>query len=130
MIRVDIDLLYLSNDYIWLYENTPFTGIGYELENGVLSIEANYRDGILDGATKIYEDDKITEEEIWLNGVMISKKEFYFSGSIKLEKIYEFGICVITKYFNEKGEMTCKEEINEENTSFELLQTLKKSIQS
>jgi hypothetical protein len=130
MIRVNIDLLYLANDYFWYYEGHLFTGIGYEMEDGILAVESSYQEGMLDGITKIYENSHLSEEITYFNGNMIATKELYCSGEIKLENTYDFGICISTRYFDEQGGFIHEQLIDEKNPSFELLQILKRSIDS
>jgi hypothetical protein len=71
MIRVNIDLLYLANDYFWYYEVHLFAGIGYEMEDGILAVESSYQEGMLDGITKIHENAvDMSIDRCWFVGVL------------------------------------------------------------
>src|SRR5690606_31851379 len=84
-------------------------------ENGKLSREIHWKNGIKDGKEIIYsEDGKKTEEFLWADGKIKATMEWYLNGKPKLREVFDGDTKSLEKYYDngqlwEKGTyLRCK----------------------
>ena|SRR5476649_1644628 len=101
MFRADYEELNPSDDFLLMcYAGEPFSGIAFENdEDGVLIMEANFFEGQKNGVSRewLNSGNLLREEFFALNALHGPSREWYDNGLIKVDSIYELGICVKEK---------------------------------
>ena len=73
-------------------QKTPFTGVleNYD-EKGVLDARAEFKNGVMDGYSKLYyPSGKLSSEATFKNGVQVGiQKDYYEDGKLKMELNYK-----------------------------------------
>lgn len=103
--RIDIEDIDFD-DYVYYYEGKPYTGVAYELDDeGRLRSELTFFCGLPDGRwCDYYENGNLSGEDFYKLGQSHGQtREWYPDGTIKKEKVFEFGICTIKKKWNPDG---------------------------
>jgi antitoxin component YwqK of YwqJK toxin-antitoxin module len=105
--RIDIEDIDFD-DYIYYYEGKPYTGVAYELDgDGKLRSELTFFCGLPDGRwCDYYENGKLSGEDFYKLGQSHGQnREWYPEGTLKKEKVFEFGICTIKKKWDANGKL-------------------------
>lgn len=109
MLRVSIDELKWHEGHgVYLHQETPFTGIAFELgRTGTLEAETEYLDGLRHGLQKMwYPDGAIASEGTFQNDVIHGTfREWHPDGTLALEQVGEFGILLSEKAWDERGQV-------------------------
>lgn len=86
----------------------PFTGLTYELfDNGRISYYCYYVNGFPEGdLVKLYANGTICSISKMKRGQSAEKAEWYQDGKIKEEGMYNCGICISSKKWDEQGNLT------------------------
>ena len=88
-------------------EKTPYTGVLQNInEKGVLVSEAEYKDGKMNGFSKLYYPNrKLQSEATFKNDVQEGiQKDYYENGKLKKKILYKNGMKNgITKFYDENG---------------------------
>lgn len=128
---VDDSEITMTEDYEYLYQGEPFTGIAVEYYEGFLLGEENYRDGMLHGLAKRWhlESEQLASLKSYENNAVVGvRKEWYESGQLKLEEEIEEGIALRRTVWDQFGDVVEEYRVEEDEDPFlyELLQ-LKRS---
>lgn len=102
-----------------VYNDELYTGIGYTLyNNGNLRTLAYYKDGFAFGICRSWYDDGQLSKEIELIHGQANGKEtkWYHNGRIKSIAIYEFGIEVEYKKWDEEGVLCVSRTIDQNDS--------------
>jgi len=86
----------------------PFTGLTYELYNSVqLAHYCFYKDGFSHGEyVKFYKSNNMKSKQYMEYGRITGKEEMWFeSGNLKSVAIYDLGICLNLKEWDDKGNL-------------------------
>ncbi|WP_055076247.1 toxin-antitoxin system YwqK family antitoxin [Pseudanabaena sp. 'Roaring Creek'] len=130
LLRVDYDLLEPSDDFlIEFYEGIPFTGIAYENHlNGSLLSETPFTNGYKNGIEREWSESGILIEEVNLednqaNGLL---HKWHCNGQLKCEGMFEMGVCLWMKEWDETGNLTRDYVIDEKSSDFIFLRGQRK----
>jgi antitoxin component YwqK of YwqJK toxin-antitoxin module len=130
--RINEELLDYDDDQS-LHEGLPFTGIGYlEYPDRSLKKESIYVDGYEQGLCREWYPNKQLKRE-WTadHGTAVGEvKTWYEDGKIKSIALYEFGIEILFKEWDERGILTAKREIDINSELYEYLMTKRDSIKT
>ena len=105
----------------------PFTGIAYESDqDGNLIYYCYYEDGFSQGAyVEFYEDGNVKSIQNMKRGrTHGSEKIWRKDGALQLEAIYEYGICVYVREWDEKG-MLIQEKLYPTKEDLEMIERQK-----
>jgi antitoxin component YwqK of YwqJK toxin-antitoxin module len=108
----------------------PFTGLACEcFADGRVRSEAHLVDGHQNGlATEWYQNGQIMCERMYLgDGLHGVSKEWYTNGQLKSELVCEYGVCLESKEWDDKGLLTKHFHLQRTDPDYEIL-TLKRSI--
>ena len=106
--RVDMDELTFTDDYIYTYNDIPFTGVGYELgEDGRLISEVTYENGSDVGLAREWDENGqlIRERIAGRPGEKTTWKEWHPNGILKEEGESFNGRCVFVRQWDENGRL-------------------------
>ncbi|MBW3502426.1 toxin-antitoxin system YwqK family antitoxin [Janthinobacterium sp. NKUCC08_JDC] len=131
MFRIDYEELNPSDDFLVMhYDGKPFTGIAFENdENGVLVTETGFIEGQKNGVSREWSNsgDLIREEWFALNSLHGPSREWHDNGSIKIDSLYELGICINKKEWDKNGNIIKNYQIDEGGPQFSTLKKLRSS---
>ncbi|QVL30218.1 hypothetical protein KIH39_15300 [Telmatocola sphagniphila] len=129
MIRVNTDLIEFTDDYVYLLDGKPFTGVGYETDDdGVIRLEIEFQSGMQHGITReFYPTGQLKREAQYqqntLDGIVIEWDE---TGVLEREEAYERGVCLRRKARDLTGQLSVCYELNENDPLFSTLQLLRR----
>jgi antitoxin component YwqK of YwqJK toxin-antitoxin module len=128
MNRVNADEIELTNDYVYLWDGRPFTGIAFELddhENIVSEIE--FRNGLQMGTTRAYyPKGRLKREAQYENATLHGfARDWNEEGLVTSEEEYERGICIRRKTRDSTGNLSISYELKETDPQFEILRLLR-----
>jgi hypothetical protein len=123
LIKVQEKELGYSSYHFYEYPepDQPFTGIAYETyPNGQIKSDKSYFKGIQKGFEREWYSNGQLEHECGMEaGVAdIFYKEWYINGQLKGDEIYENGIGIINKVWDEKGNLLSEEYLEQDKSSF------------
>ena len=131
MIKVDYEQLEPSDDHLVLvYEEMPFTGIALEKsELGQMLTETSFVNGQRNGISKEWSDSNvlIREQHFVFDALHGQARQWHDNGQIWTEGLYELGICLHEKEWNECGEIVRDYQLNEACEQFRTLLLLRSS---
>lgn len=102
------DDIYMGDDRRWYRDDKPIQGaIKSRFKNGALSQEANFKDGVEDGAwIWYYENGQRQSETHYQNGVKEGIESFYFdTGLRERENTWSNGMLTATQYWTAEGKL-------------------------
>jgi antitoxin component YwqK of YwqJK toxin-antitoxin module len=105
---VPVDQIDFADDYLFMYKGTPFTGVGREYTSDqVLVCEMTFSQGIREGPEKIWYPSGVIKEErsyrsSTLQGIC---RKWDPTGRLRHEDVYELGICLESKEWDEGGDL-------------------------
>jgi antitoxin component YwqK of YwqJK toxin-antitoxin module len=130
MSRVNTDDIEFTDDYRYMWNGLPFSGIGFDAgEDGTLLSEMEFREGILDGmARDFYPSGCVKSESQYRNNTLDGTvREWSQEGILQRVETYERGICIRRQVRDESGQLTLNYELDENDPQFELLQMLRRT---
>ena len=128
MIRVNTDLIEFTDDYVYLLDGQPFTGIGYEAnDDGEIISEMEFQDGMQHGVTKGYHlAGQVKREAHYkyntLDGFV---RDWDDAGLLEREEEYEMGVCIRRKTRDSSGYLQISYELSESDPLFNTLQLIR-----
>ncbi len=125
MDRVPYDRLdYPGEDGLHYYRGKPFTGISYQERNAVLASEQEYRQGLAWGRGRTwFPSGAVASEHHSVEGVFEGlRRVWYENGSLMSEEMFEFGICVWRKRWDEEGELIEDYQLKKSDADYKTLQ--------
>jgi antitoxin component YwqK of YwqJK toxin-antitoxin module len=128
MSRVNSHDLEFTNDYLYLLDGHPFTGIGVEYsERGNVLSEIEFRSGMQHGKScSFFPSGKLRREAHYENNTLHGTvREWDSSGGLVCEEVYERGICIRKSALDSSGSLTTYYEISEADPQFEILQLVR-----
>lgn len=129
--RVDEEYFDSDGD-LTLYNGVPFTGIGFDpFPSGEgIEYETTYKDGLPHGMSrKWHSSGKLAYEVECKNGAVHGKETYWYpDGSVKSEAIYEYGIKISLKAWDEQGQLIEEFEIDPGSTNYALLQKYRREL--
>ncbi len=128
-IRLQQNELEFTNDHLAFWKGKPFTGVIYDLhKNGKTWSEMSYVNGYQEGLTREWsESGNLLTTENWRSGYLHGiKQEWFIHGSQKRKAIYEFGILVNNKEWDDSGSLVQNFKISQKDLSYSLLITIRK----
>lgn len=124
MKRVPNQSLDYREDDLYYHDDEPFTGVAYFLDKaGRLKAEHEYRNGMRWGISKGWQGGGAPDyEESWSQGLLHGlHREWSEIGRCVAEEMYEYGICLWAKRWDDAGEMIQETELKETDPDFETL---------
>jgi len=129
MFRVDYEELNPSFDFLLMeYAGKPFSGIAFENnEDGLLISEDSFIEGQKSGVSRKWSDsgNLICEEWLALNSLHGPSFEWYENGLIKIDSLYELGVCLVEKKLDQHGKVVKHYRIDEDGPQFSILKKLR-----
>ena len=118
----DLDIDWRYQQYIW--QDKPFNGVAYFLDsNGALEAEQDYEDGFKRASRQWYEAGKLEDEYHYGRyGLHGPKREWYPSGQMKSDALYEYAILLSQKEWDAQGHLTRDYQIEETSADYIELQ--------
>lgn len=128
-VRVNEELLDADGDLV-IFNEKPFTGTGFDPfpDGGGVEYETTYKNGLPHGfKRRWYTASKLCYEVACYNGLKHGDEtHWYPNGSMKLRAIYEYGIKVASKSWNQEGQLESEFMLSPDSTNFALLQSRRK----
>ncbi|MDY6992822.1 MAG: hypothetical protein SVR94_09500 [Pseudomonadota bacterium] len=128
--KIDEELFESDGD-LTIYDGMPFTGIGYDPfpNGGDVEYETSYKAGLPHGYKRKWHDsNQLAYEITYINGLKHGKEVHWYSdGEVKSESMFEFGIKVHSKTWDEKGNIIDQFSIDPESSNYKLLMQRRKS---
>jgi antitoxin component YwqK of YwqJK toxin-antitoxin module len=124
MQRVNVSEIEFTDDFCYRYEGAPFTGVAEEYErDGRLKCEMSFVNGIQEGISREWSSTGILiSETAYRNNTLHGRRlDWRENGTKESEKIYEFGICVESKEWDEKGTLVREFHLEESDPQYALL---------
>lgn len=118
------DLWYDEHRGLYTLHGVPFTGVTFTIEWGVLTFEAEYRDGLRSGLLRRWH----RGEELAAGGTFLADtiqgiyREWHRNGQLALEQVGEYGILLSEKKWDEQGRLVKEYAIEEGTGDWESLQ--------
>jgi antitoxin component YwqK of YwqJK toxin-antitoxin module len=106
--RINYDDLYLEDNMRYTFGGKVFTGIAFELyEDGSLRVEDTMVDGINEGASDQYfRSGRLqSKEQLHQRSLHGLCRYWYESGQLRAEKLYEHGVLIEDRVWNEDGKL-------------------------
>src|SRR5689334_8629353 len=103
MNRVDIDTLEVSDGYTHLFEDRPFTGVGYETGlGGKIVSEISFIDGIQTGVARDFDPQgNVILEANYMGGQLHGRlRKWTQTGVLVADELYEFSTLATGRYWN------------------------------
>lgn len=128
MLRVNTDLIEFTEDYVYLLDGKPFTGVGYETnDDGAIISEMEFQNGMQHGTTRgFYPTGQIKREAQYqhntLDGLV---RDWDETGVLEREDEYERGVCVRRKSRDSSGQLSVCYQLDENDPQFTTLQLLR-----
>src|SRR5262245_39507963 len=116
MIKVSTDDIEFTDDYTYLWNGQPFSGIGIELDEvGTLVSETEFQDGMQHGTTRsYYPSGRVKREAQFENNTLHGfLRDWAEDGLLEREEEYERGVCIRRKLRDQAGELSLCYELNE-----------------
>ena len=109
------------------FKGKPFTGIGFEIQNGQIINETSYVDGAEDGPERSWYPNGQLESvgENKLNRPHGQFKTWYPSGQLKSEGLVEAGYVIWRKEWDEEGSLIVEDKIEDHSDGLKDLQSAK-----
>ncbi len=126
---INEDDLYLCEDGSYEWEDKPFTGIAQTFyEDGTLSGEERYVDGLLDGVSRyFYGPNQLLGIETFRRNCRHGEaKEWWANGKMRRDAQLDNGFLVREKRWNEDGALTVDFLLSEDDPQYELLRSARK----
>lgn len=117
------DLLY-EDDGTYSHEGMPFSGIACDFfPDGRVKSEVQFVNGHQEGVAKEwYDNGQIKFEGMYLgDGLHGVSKEWHPNGQLKEESLCEFGICLESKEWDEKGFPIKRFQLDPTNAAYQML---------
>lgn len=131
MFRVDYEELNPSFDFLLMeYAGELFSGIAFENNvDGLLISEDSFIEGQKNGVSREWSDsgNLICEKWFALNSLHGPSREWYENGLIKIDSLYELGVCLFEKKLDQKGNVVKDYRIDEDGPQFSTLKKLRVS---
>ena len=131
MSRVDYEELEPSDDYlIMLHDGNPFSGVAFErMQDGNLISETTFVEGQKSGISKEWSSSgTLIREQFFLFYAHHGRScEWYESGAPKIDGLYELGVCIHEKAWDESGNEIKSYVIDETSAQFATLEKLRVS---
>ena len=107
-----------------LSAEAPFTGVAFSIEWGVLTAEAEYREGLRSGLLRQWHrGGGLVAEGTFLAGtIQGSYREWHRNGQLALERVGEYGILLSEKKWDEQGRLVTQYAIEEGSEDWKSLQ--------
>lgn len=128
MNRVNVAFIDLTDDYLYVMNGQPFTGIAYEPnDDGVIISEIEFRNGVQAGITRGFFPTGVMkrESEYEYNTLHGFAREWNEEGVLESECEYERGICLRRRMLDSTGQLTLYYELQEGDPQFATLQLLR-----
>lgn len=125
--RVNVELIDFD-DYVYYYENKPYTGVAIELyPDDKLRSELSFYCGLPDGVWRDwYESGQLSGEDNYKLGLHHGlHQEWYPDGQLKTEQNFEYGICVWMRSWNEHNELIEEYKIDPGSDEFKELERMR-----
>lgn len=130
MNRVNTDLIEFTDDYVYLFNGQPFTGIGYETnDQGLVISEMEFQSGMQHGTTRgFYPSGQVKREAQYQHNTLDGfVRDWSENGVLEREEEYEKGVCVRRKVVDSSGQLVLSYELSENDPQYETLQLLRKA---
>lgn len=108
MLEIDDALIEVTEDYTYLYQGEPFTGIGHVKLDGQLIRETTYLQGAKEGLERDWDVDtgQLLSEQNFVNNVPEGlSQSWYENGQLKSQMENELGITVRRKVWDQQGNL-------------------------
>ena len=126
MAIIDRDELYFLEDGTYEWQDKPFSGIAreYRPDKSVVS-ESEFVDGMQDGFTRgYYPSGKLYTETHWVkNSHHGPARVWYENGQMERDALYEHGILVKEKKWDDSGQLLKDFQITEDHPLFKILES-------
>jgi antitoxin component YwqK of YwqJK toxin-antitoxin module len=129
MIVIDDDELFWLYDGTYEWQDRPFTGIARSYyTNGDVSGEIEYVDGLQHGLARFfYAPGKLMGESHWRkNSLHGPKSEWFPSGNVRREALFEHAYLVRDRQWDESGNLMKDFTLTEDHPNFRLLEMSRK----
>ncbi len=125
--RINHDDLDYTDELIFEWQEKPFTGIAYELEDDTLQSEISYIDGVQQGITREwYLSGQLKIECLYKNGSLHGYyREWFKNDQMKTDRLYELAVLVRKKDWDVNGVLLEDFEIDEQHQQYSLLEKLR-----
>jgi antitoxin component YwqK of YwqJK toxin-antitoxin module len=123
-------LAYDSSEDAYYLDGKPFTGVAFTAaKDGFERSESEYRDGLRWGPTREwYAPGQPKVESNYFRGVLHgAAREWHRNGALAEHGVYEFGIAIWEKQWDENGQLTKERTLKETDSAFGRLQRLRKT---
>jgi hypothetical protein len=128
MLRVNTDLIELTDSHVYLLDGKPFTGVGYEAnDDGTIISEMEFHNGIQHGTTRgYYSTGQIKRETQFECNIRHGLARTWDEvGDLVSEDEYENGVCIRRKLRVPSGHLSVCYQLDESDPQFEMLQRLR-----
>jgi antitoxin component YwqK of YwqJK toxin-antitoxin module len=125
----DSELDYPGDDGLYYHEGTPFTGIAYHLSrDGGIESEVEYQSGLGNGVGKNWFPSGALAAEYQASGGVYhgQRRQWHQNGRLASEEMYEHGICLRRKRWDEGGIQVEDFVLKETDRDFRTLQMFRK----
>jgi hypothetical protein len=128
--RIDANEIDFGDDYIYRLNGTPFSGIAFELDDrGNLLSELSFQDGSQTGSTKEWAaNGTLVYDCCYLNGTKHGLQRRWSDGKLVSEEVFEYGICVSRKCWDENGNLTEDFNLEQTDPNYSLLNAIRSVI--
>ena len=122
-LRVPDSSLDFDSDLIYRCNGELFTGVAYEVADDGTMSEVRYRDGMQDGVSRdLYPDGAVKEStRFYRNERHGFERQFSLAGDLVTERLYEYGILVLSVRYGDDGGIRERYELREDSPGFSLL---------
>lgn len=106
--RIDADEIELGDDYIWRWNDEPFTGTTEQRTvDGAVLHENEYRNGVQDGLARTYWPDGTVRAEFWYDyGIQIRERHWDQSARLRKDTVTDSRGLVKQFSYAEDGSVT------------------------
>lgn len=126
--RVEEEALDADGD-LALYQGQPFTGIGFDPfpDGSGVGYEVHYLDGLPHGLKRgWYEADRLEYEIACFKGLKHGEEKHWFAdGALKSRTVYEYGVKLESKTWDQQGQLVSEFAISPESTNYAIWQARK-----
>jgi antitoxin component YwqK of YwqJK toxin-antitoxin module len=125
----DFDIKLDGQDEIFYYNSQKYNGIIFENFNGNIASEFEIKNGVKNGIEKVYFENGNTENiSEYKNGLLHGlTKNYYENGKLEEEAIFEFGICLSHKLYDENGNIKEEFTLNKNSSDYKILEVFRNS---
>jgi antitoxin component YwqK of YwqJK toxin-antitoxin module len=106
--EIESSQLTMTEDYVYLYQGQPFTGLAYETYQGRRLSETHYEQGFKQGlARRWYPGTELLYYELaYVQNVLHgTNRKWYENGQLKIESQEEQGVTLWRKTWDQQGEL-------------------------